>query len=143
MEKKEFVKTLNELLYGEKGVMFDLHDDGRVDEKNAEKVNAEMNKIKNIEFILDDASHGLYKVARKTYIDTLLVDPPRSGLDNKMIEAITHILPNKIVYVSCNPATLAKNLNILKKYYKIRTIIPFDFFPNTPLVESITVLELI
>ena len=107
------------------------------------KVNAEMNKIKNIEFILDDASHGLYKVARKTYIDTLLVDPPRSGLDNKMIEAITHILPNKIVYVSCNPATLAKNLNILKKYYKIRTIIPFDLFPNTPLVESITVLELI
>ena len=106
------------------------------------KLNVEMNKIKNIEFILDDASHGLYKVARKTYIDTLLVDPPRSGLDNKMVEAITHILPNKIVYVSCNPATLAKNLNILKNYYNIRTIIPFDLFPNTPLVESITVLEL-
>lgn len=47
MEKKEFVKTLNELLYGEKGVMFDLHDDGRVDEKNAEKVNAEMNKLED------------------------------------------------------------------------------------------------
>ena len=104
------------------------------------KLNAANNNIKNVEFVLDDASHGLYKIARTNYIDTLLVDPPRSGLDKKMVDAITHILPNKIIYVSCNPATLAKNLNILKKYYRIRTIIPFDLFPNTALVESITVL---
>lgn len=107
------------------------------------KMNAQLNGIQNIEFILNDASEGLYKVARKNYIDTLLLDPPRSGLDNNMVDAIIKIAPKKIIYISCNPSTLAKNLNILKKYYHIRTIIPFDLFPNTPLVESITVLDLI
>ena len=107
------------------------------------KLIAANNNIQNIEYICNDASKGLYKVARMKDIDTLLVDPPRSGLDTNMINAIQNILPKRIVYVSCNPSTLAKNLNILKKNYHIRTIIPFDLFPNTPLVESITVLDLI
>lgn len=107
------------------------------------KIIAENNHIKNIEYICNDASKGLYKVARMKQIDTLLIDPPRSGLDTNMINAIQNILPKRIIYVSCNQSTLAKNLNILKKNYHIRTIIPFDLFPNTPLVESITVLDLI
>ncbi len=116
-------------------------------ENNADAINDgiknnKLNNINNIEYILSDASDGLYKVARKNYIDILLVDPPRRGLDKKMIEAILDILPKKIIYVSCNPATLAKNLKILNNYYHIRTIIPYDLFPNTPLVESISVLEL-
>ena len=86
-------------------------------------------------------------IARKTQIgmrkqvDTLLLDPPRSGMDENMIEAVKRVLPKKIIYVSCNPATLGKNIRALKKEYNVATIIPFDLFPNTAQVESVTVLE--
>lgn len=104
------------------------------------KLNAKLNQIENVHFIAMDAANGLYKVASKTTIDCLLVDPPRSGLDDAMIEAILKIQPQKIIYISCNPSTLAKNLKQLKQQYLVQTIVPFDLFPQTPHVESITVL---
>ena len=109
-----------------------------VDNANA---NAASDNIKNVTFMCDDAADGLYKAARLDGVDCLIVDPPRSGMDDKMLEAILHILPKKIIYVSCNPATLGKNIAVLKKEYKIVSVIPFDMFPNTPLIESITVME--
>lgn len=103
--------------------------------------NAEKNEIKNVSFQCGDASEEFLKIADEKQVDCLLADPPRSGMDDKMIQAILQVKPKRIVYVSCNPATLAKNLNDLKHQYHVVTIIPYDMFPHTPLVESITVLE--
>lgn len=105
------------------------------------KVIAEENHIENVEYLLDDAAEGLQKVLQKTNVNTLLVDPPRSGMDDAMLETILSSSIEKIIYVSCNPATLARNLKVLKKNYQVLTIIPYDLFPNTPHIESITVLS--
>lgn len=105
------------------------------------KQSAERNGITNAEFICADAADGLYMAARTRHVNTLLVDPPRSGMDQKMIEAVLKVMPDKIIYVSCNPATLAKNLKDLKHDYHVVTVIPFDMFPHTPHIESVTVLE--
>lgn len=106
--------------------------------KNA-KDNANANNINNIKFICDDAANSLAKI--KEEIDYLLVDPPRTGLDNKMIKAILNNKPKNIIYVSCNPSTLAKNLNELKNDYKIIKIKPYDMFAQTCHVESMTILQ--
>lgn len=103
--------------------------------------NAKTNHITNCEFICADAAKGLEDISSKTKIDTLLVDPPRSGMDEYMIQTVIHTLPKKIIYISCNPSTLAKNLKILKHHYHVTTIIPYDLFPHTPHIETITVLE--
>jgi 23S rRNA (uracil1939-C5)-methyltransferase len=105
------------------------------------KQNAERNEIENAEFICDDAAEGLKKIAKERNVDVLLVDPPRSGMDDKMLSAIEEALPKKIIYISCNPSTLAKNLKILKHNYHVVTIHPYDLFPHTPHIETITVLE--
>lgn len=106
--------------------------------------NAKRNAMKNetqIEFIVGDAAKQLKKICKERKVDALLVDPPRSGLDDAFIETVLENEIKRIVYVSCNPATLGKNLKLLKQKYQVRTVIPFDLFPNTPQVESITVLE--
>ena len=108
--------------------------------RNAEE-NARINHITNAKFLCADAADGLYKAARSGEVDCLLADPPRSGMDDNMIEAIMKVLPKKIIYISCNPATLARNLKELKHHYHVESVIPFDMFPNTPHIESITVLE--
>ena len=107
---------------------------------NAER-SAERNGISNARFLCADAADGLYIAAREREVDILLADPPRSGMDPDMIQAILKVLPKKIIYVSCNPATLAKNLKDLKHDYHVVTVIPFDMFPHTPHIESVTVLE--
>lgn len=103
--------------------------------------NAKKNGIENARFICDDAAEGLKKIAKEREVDVLLVDPPRSGMDDKMLDAIAQALPKKIIYISCNPSTLAKNLKVLKHNYHVTTILPYDLFPHTPHIESITVLE--
>ena len=105
------------------------------------KAMAKKNHISNVEFFYDDASKALKRVAKKEKITTLLVDPPRSGLDDDMLLGIIKALPKKIVYVSCNPSTLAKNIAYLKKYYRLEKVIPFDLFPNSAHVESIVLLQ--
>ena len=102
------------------------------------KDNAHKNNINNINFIVNDAALELKKIDET--IDCLLVDPPRTGLDDKMIKTIKQKLPKKIIYVSCNPSTLGKNINELKQFYKVKKIIPYDMFAQTPHVESISLL---
>lgn len=103
--------------------------------------NASLNNIQNAQFICEDAAKGIQKIASERKIDVLLADPPRSGMDDAMLEAIEKALPKKIIYISCNPSTLAKNLKRLKHNYHVATIIPYDLFPHTPHIETITVLE--
>lgn len=105
--------------------------------KNA-KDNAQKNGIHNINFVVNDAGNELKKIA--DHIDVLLVDPPRTGLDEKMIKAIKEKLPSKIIYVSCNPSTLGKNLMLLKSNYDVKKILTYDMFAQTPHVESISLL---
>ncbi len=104
------------------------------------KQNAVLNRVPNLTFLCADAAKGLKDLLKETEVDTLLCDPPRSGMDEAMIDTILHSSIRKIVYVSCNPATLGKNIRDLKQEYDVRTVIPFDLFPNTPHAESVTVL---
>ena len=81
------------------------------------------------------------KISRKRKIDAVVVDPPRTGLDGAMIESLRQCQPEQIVYISCNPATLVKNIKELKDLYEVKTVIPFDMFPNTAHVETIVLLS--
>lgn len=106
--------------------------------KDAKK-NKELNNINNIEFIADDVAKVINKIDIKP--DIVVVDPPRAGLDEFTIKEITKINPKKLVYVSCDPMTFARDLNILKYYFNIKEITPFDMFPNTYHVENVCLLE--
>lgn len=100
--------------------------------------NSKMNNISNAEFICGDVG----KLAKSfKNVDLVVIDPPRNGLNKNAVENVLKISPKKIVYVSCDPATLARDLNYLKEYYDVKNISMVDMFPNTYHVESITVLE--
>lgn len=102
--------------------------------------NKKLNNVNNIEFIANDVSKVINKIEFKPTI--IVVDPPRAGLDEKTIKEIIKINPHTIVYTSCDPMTLARDLNILKYYFQIDEITPFDMFPNTYHVECVCVLKL-
>jgi len=74
--------------------------------------------------------------------DIFMFDPPRKGLDKNSINNILKIKPQKIVYISCNPATLVRDLAEFEENYDIKTIIPVDMFPFTSHVECVAVLQL-
>ena len=101
--------------------------------------NKELNNISNIEFIAEDVSKIINKIKFKPSI--IVVDPPRAGLDEKTIKEVIKINPNKLIYVSCDPMTLVRDLNILKYYFNIKEITPFDMFPNTYHVESVALMN--
>ncbi|MBR6071953.1 MAG: 23S rRNA (uracil(1939)-C(5))-methyltransferase RlmD [Acholeplasmatales bacterium] len=105
-------------------------------------MNANMNKINNAKFYQGDSSELLKKMIDDgDTFDVIVVDQPRTGLDQKFMDALIKANAKRIVYVSCNPATLAKNLSFLSNYYNVNSITPMDFFPNTALVESVAVLN--
>ena len=97
------------------------------------KENAEANKIRNVNFICGDASTELDKI---NDIDVIIADPPRSGMWD-LVYKILDKEPKRLVYVSCNPSTLAKDLKALSKKYDVRYIQPIDMFPNTSNVECV------
>ena len=110
----------------------------------AAKENAKLNNVDNTEFIAGDVEKVLgYLIDNKKIIpDIIMVDPPRRGLDNTSVENIRKVKPKKMVYISCNPATLVRDLAKLEDIYKIKNIKPVDMFPYTSHVECVTVLEL-
>ena len=111
--------------------------------KDAKK-NAKLNQIDNIEFIAGDVEKLLDKLIydKKIKPDVVFVDPPRKGLDTNTIENLLKIKPKKIVYISCNPATLIRDLSKLEEKYDINEITPVDLFPYTSHVECVTILKL-
>ncbi len=100
--------------------------------------NKKINNINNIDFYEGDASSIVKKTNLKP--DVIIVDPPRNGLDDKMINDINKLLPKKIIYVSCDPMTLARDLKKLDNY-NIISIKGFNMFPNTYHVECVSVLH--
>ena len=106
------------------------------------KENSKLNNIKNSEFIAGDVEIVLDDLINKKKIipDIIMVDPPRKGLDNKSINNILKISPKKVVYVSCNPATLVRDLKSLEEKYEIKTIKPVDMFPFSKHVECVALI---
>jgi len=100
--------------------------------------NKKLNNVSNISFINGDASI----IKDLKYLpNKIVVDPPRAGLDKKVIAELLNIMPERIVYVSCDPITLARDINLLKEKYNVNRIIPVDMFPKTYHVENVCVLE--
>ena len=98
--------------------------------------NKKLNHIRNIDFICSDANS-----IDLSGFDLVIVDPPRSGLDNKTINYLLNINPKKIVYVSCDPVTLARDLKILMDKYTIKEVSLVNMFPRTEHVETVVKLE--
>lgn len=107
------------------------------------KENAKRNKIKNVEFHAADVAKYLPELAKKGIkAEVVVLDPVRAGCDEKVIEAIGKISPERIVYVSCNVATQARDIERLsKKGYKLIKIQPIDMFPQTTHVETVALME--
>lgn len=104
--------------------------------------NTQDNDVSNARFYAGDILSYLTKWRRDGFIpDVIVVDPPRVGLDLRLINYLQQFPVKKIIYVSCNPATLAKNCNHLQKKYHILSIQPFDMFPQTSNVECVVCLE--
>jgi len=106
------------------------------------KKNAERNGIQNVEFIAADTGKWLKEnIAKLSELDVLVLDPPRIGVEKNVIGSIIEILPKEIVYVSCDPATLARDLKALFDKYELLEIEAFDMFPQTHHVETIAKLR--
>ena len=94
---------------------------------------------KNITTILEKSEDVLNYLAPE---QTVILDPPRAGCDRKLIDKLSEVTPKKIIYLSCNPATQARDVKILLEKYQIEEIKTFNFFPHTPHIENLVVLSL-
>ena len=106
--------------------------------------NAKLNNIKNVHFFNEDATHFIQGLAKeKIKVDVVVMDPTRSGSTPEFVNALGQLKPKKIVYVSCEPATQARDIaKIIKKGYVIQEITPIDMFCQTYHVETISLLSL-
>lgn len=106
------------------------------------RINAEQNGVKNAEFIVGEAEKVIPDLIKQgVKADVVVVDPPRKGCGIELLEAIAGIAPKRIVYVSCDPGTLARDLGILKDLgYETKEVQPVDMFPMTGHVENVTLL---
>ncbi len=105
-------------------------------------MNAQLNSIHNASFFAGD----MKKILTEDFLfnhgkpDVIITDPPRAGMDPEVIEQILNVAPKRIVYVSCNPATQARDLNLLSEKYEVSLVQPIDMFPQTHHVENIVLL---
>ncbi|MED3727981.1 23S rRNA (uracil(1939)-C(5))-methyltransferase RlmD [Priestia filamentosa] len=105
--------------------------------------NAKAKGYDNAYYVVGKAEYWMPKWVKEGWKpDVVVVDPPRTGCDEKLLKTILDVKPKKVVYVSCNPSTLAKDVKILTKLYKVERIQPVDMFPQTAHVESVTTLSL-
>lgn len=102
-----------------------------------------LNNITNAKFITGDAGEAFNAdfVLENGQADFVVLDPPRIGLSKKLISNMLEALPKKIIYISCNPASLARDIADLKEKYEVKEVIPFDMFPQTTHVEVLCVLH--
>ena len=157
--EKLYTCALNLIDFSKKEVVLDAYSGvgtiGLIAAKNAKRVisveinksahknaieNAKRNNINNIEFICADA--GEYISTSGEDIDILIMDPPRSGSDETFLSTVMNKKIKKIIYISCNPETLARDIEFLSSMYKVNYIQPVDMFPMTAHVETIVELSL-
>jgi len=107
------------------------------------RINSELNGITNTLFFAGDMKDILNQAFIEEHgrPDVIITDPPRAGMHDDVIEAILFAEPQRIVYVSCNPATQARDLNALDSRYKVKNVQPVDMFPHTHHVENVVLLE--
>ncbi len=105
--------------------------------------NAKHNGVANVDFHAADVADYLDQMALENQkIDVLFMDPPRKGADERFLESVLKIKPKKIIYISCEPETLARDIRILAGHYKIVSVQPVDMFPQTHHVETVVALVL-
>ncbi len=107
-------------------------------------VNSKANNLKNIRFYRGDAGEFMYEVSNEDEKpDVVFMDPPRAGSDEKFLDSLIKMSPKTVVYVSCNPETLARDLDYLRKNsdYKVQKIQPVDMFPHTAHIECVVLMS--
>ena len=109
--------------------------------KDAEE-NSRLNEIKNTAFYTGEAEKILTDefVEKRGRPDVIITDPPRSGMHGKVIQAMLKIAPEKIIYISCNPATQARDIALMKEHYNLEKCQPVDMFPHTQHLENVALL---
>ncbi len=109
------------------------------------KINSDLNNITNTKFFAGDMKDVLNQefVETNGKPDVIIIDPPRAGMHQNVIDTLLRISPNKIVYISCNPATQARDISLMKEQYETLKIQPVDMFPQTHHVENIALLKLV
>lgn len=107
------------------------------------KVNSQVNNIENTLFYAGDMKDILTNdfISQHGRPDVIITDPPRAGMHPDVINVILNAAPKRIVYVSCNPATQARDLQLMDAEYKVAAVQPVDMFPHTPHVENVVLLE--
>ena len=106
-------------------------------------VNAKRNDIHNVRFYNEDAGKFMVQMAEKgEHADVVIMDPPRTGSDEAFLSSVVKLSPNRIVYVSCSPDTLARDVRYLTKHgYRAMECTPFDCFPMTSHIECVVRLQ--
>jgi 23S rRNA (uracil1939-C5)-methyltransferase len=108
------------------------------------RVNSKINGISNTHFFAGETE----KIMTSDFIDSqghpdiIITDPPRNGMHEKVVQTILEIKPSRIVYVSCNPATQARDLALMNNHYSMEKCQPVDMFPHTQHVENVALLKL-
>ncbi|MBQ9288683.1 MAG: 23S rRNA (uracil(1939)-C(5))-methyltransferase RlmD, partial [Clostridia bacterium] len=107
------------------------------------KINAEINQVKNAAFYTGDAGNYIAKLAAKNILpDLVIMDPPRSGCSDLFLNTVCSMSPKKLLYISCNPESLARDLqSVLSRHYHVDAIIPVDMFPGTQHVETVLLMS--
>ena len=110
----------------------------------AAKENAQLNGIENVEFYVGDMKNVFNDafIAQHGQPDVVITDPPRDGMHKDVVAQLIKIKADRIVYVSCNSATQARDLALLDEHYKVERVQPVDMFPQTHHVENVVRLEL-
>ena len=101
--------------------------------------NCRLNNVSNCRFILGDIKDSLLQITDRP--DVMIIDPPRVGMHKDVVKQVIEIAPQRIVYISCNPATMARDVNMMKENYRIVEVQPVDMFPHTYHIEAVAKLE--
>ena len=106
-------------------------------------INSELNNIKNTRFLAGDIKSVLNEqfISENGHPDVIITDPPRAGMHEDVIKQIIAASPVKVIYISCNPSTQARDIALMSEYYKVVKIQPVDMFPHTHHVENVLLLE--
>lgn len=104
--------------------------------------NTALNSVSNVDFFCGDIVKTLDDkfIQRNKRPDVVITDPPRAGMHEKVVKRIAEMAPERIVYVSCNPATQARDITLLDSFYKVEAVQPVDMFPHTPHIENIVLM---